>query len=53
MNHVEITLYINELRLRAVEEALAREGKSVEEKLKEHIANLYEEIVPAEQQHWI
>jgi len=50
MNHVEITLYINELRLRAVEEALAREGKSVEEKLKEHFAFLYEEIVPAEQQ---
>ena len=34
MNHVEITLYINELRLRAVEETLAREGKSVEEIIK-------------------
>lgn len=37
MNHVEVTLYFNELRLRAVEQALADDGLTLEDKLKEHL----------------
>ena len=50
MNHVEVTLYFNELRLRAVEQALADDGLTLEDKLKEHFGFLYEQLVPAEQQ---
>lgn len=50
MNHVDITLYFNELRLRAVEQALAEDGLTLEDKLKEHFGFLYEQLVPAEQQ---
>lgn len=50
MNHIEVTLYFNELRLRAVEQALADEGQTLEAKLKEHFDFLYEQLVPAEQQ---
>ena len=50
MNHVEVTLYFNELRLRAVEQALADDGMTLEDKLKEHFGFLYEQLVPAEQQ---
>ncbi len=50
MNHIEVTLYFNELRLRAVEQALADDGQTLEDKLKEHFGFLYEQLVPAEQQ---
>ena len=50
MNHIEVTLYFNELRLRAVEQALADDGMTLEDKLKEHFGFLYEQLVPAEQQ---
>lgn len=50
MNHVEINLFFNELRLRAVENALADEGLTVEDEFKEHFKFLYEQLVPAEQQ---
>lgn len=50
MNHIEVTLYFNELRLRAVEQALADDGLTLEDKLKEHFGFLYEQLVPAEQQ---
>ena len=50
MNHVEVTLYFNELRLRAVEQALADDGMTLEDKLKEHFAFLYDQLVPPEKQ---
>lgn len=50
MNHVEVTLYFNQLRLQAVEQALADDGLTLEDKLKEHFGFLYEQLVPAEQQ---
>lgn len=50
MNHVEVTLYFNELRLRAVEQALADDGLTLEDKLKEHFGFLYEQLVPPEKQ---
>lgn len=50
MNHVEVTLYFNELRLRAVEQALADDGLTLEDKLKEHFAFLYDQLVSPEKQ---
>ena len=50
MNHIEVNMYFNELRLRAVEQALADDGLTLEDKLKEHFGFLYEQLVPAEQQ---
>lgn len=50
MNHIEVSLYFNEMRLRAVEQALADDGHTLEDKLKEHFGFLYEQLVPAEQQ---
>ena len=41
MNHVEVTLYFNELQLKAVQEELASDGLTLEDKLKEHFAFLY------------
>ncbi len=49
MTDLDITLYFNELRLHAVEDALADDGATLEDKLKEHFDFLYEQLVPAEQ----
>lgn len=50
MNHVEVTLYFNELQLRAVEHELSSDGLTLEDKLKEHFAFLYDQLVPPEKQ---
>lgn len=50
MNHIEVSLYFNELRLQAVQDALAAEGLNVENKLNEAFNFLYEQLVPVEQQ---
>lgn len=50
MNHVEVTLYFNELHLKAVQEELASDGLTLEDKLKEHFAFLYDQLVPPEKQ---
>ena len=50
MNHVEVTLYFNELQLRAVEHELSSNGLTLEDKLKEHFAFLYDQLVPPEKQ---
>lgn len=50
MNHVEVTLYFNELQLKAVQEELASDGLTLEDKLKEHFAFLYDQLVPPEKQ---
>lgn len=50
MNHVEVTLYFNELQLKAVQEELADDGLTLEDKLKEHFAFLYDQLVPPEKQ---
>lgn len=50
MNHVEVTLYFNELQLKAVQEELAADGLTLEDKLKEHFAFLYDQLVPPEKQ---
>ena len=50
MNHVEVTLYFNELHLKAVQEELAANGLTLEDKLKEHFAFLYDQLVPPEKQ---
>ena len=49
MTDLDITLYFNKLRLQAVEQVLADEGCTLEDKLKEHFNFLYEQLVPAEQ----
>ena len=50
MNNTEISLYFNELRLKAVKSALAQEGFTIEDKLNESINFLYEQLVSYEQQ---
>lgn len=50
MNHIEISLYLNELRLKAVKSVLAQEGFTIEDKLNESFNFLYEQLVPYEQQ---
>ena len=50
MNHVEVTLYFNELHLKAVQEELTDDGMTLEDKLKEHFAFLYDQLVPPEKQ---
>ena len=50
MNHVEVTLYFIELHLKAVQEELADDGMTLEDKLKEHFAFLYDQLVPPEKQ---
>lgn len=50
MNHIDVTLYFNELRLKAVQDALALEGFTVEDKLNEAFHFFYEQFVPVEQQ---
>ena len=49
MTDLDITLYFNKLRLQAVEQVLADEGCTLEDKLKEHFNFLYEQLLPAEQ----
>ena len=49
MNHVDITLYINEYRLRALSDALGNKiADTVEDKLMEAFGMLYQEHVPDE-----
>lgn len=50
MNHIEVSLYFNELRVKAVQDALAHDGFTIEDKMKEAFDFLYEQLVPYEQQ---
>ena len=50
MKHSKVSLYFNELRLKAVQDALAHDGFTIEDKLKEAFDFLYEQLVPYEQQ---
>ena len=50
MNHMEVTLFFNELHLKAVQEELAADGMTLEDKLKEHFAFLYDQLVSPEKQ---
>lgn len=50
MNHIEVSLYFNELRLKALQNELAYDGFTVEDKLNEAFNWLYEQLVPVEQQ---
>lgn len=50
MKHAKVSLYFNELRLKAVQDALAHDGFTIEDKLKEAFDFLYEQLVPYEQQ---
>lgn len=50
MNHIDITLYFNEYRLRALTDVLANQtAETVEDKLTEAFDMLYQEYVPDEQ----
>lgn len=50
MNHIEVSLYFNELRLRALKDALANQSaETVEDKLRQAFDMLYQEYVPDEQ----
>lgn len=50
MNHVDITLYLNEYRVRALADALGNQtAETVEDKLMEAFDTLYQEYVPDEQ----
>lgn len=49
MNHVDITLYLNEYRVKALSDALREKtGETVEDKLLEAFDALYQQYVPAE-----
>lgn len=50
MNYIDITLYFNELRLKAVQDVLAHDGITIENKMNEAFNFLYEQLVPQEQQ---
>lgn len=50
MNYIDITLYFNELRLKAVQDVLAHDGVTIEDKMNEAFNILYEQLVPQEQQ---
>ena len=50
MNHVEVTLYFNELQLRALEEHLNFDGTTLKDELGKQFAFLYEQYVPREEQ---
>ena len=50
MNHVEVTLYFNELQLRALEEHLNFDGTTLKDELDKQFAFLYEQYVPQEEQ---
>lgn len=50
MNDIDITLYLNEYRVKALEDALAeRTANTVEDELREAFDALYQEYVPEEQ----
>ena len=49
MNTIDITIYIEEEKVRAVSDALKSEGITVEDKLKSMFSFLYEQLVPVEQ----
>ena len=48
MNYVETVLYFNELRLKALEEELAPDGRTVADELKDAFTTMYESLVPEE-----
>lgn len=48
MNHIETTLFFNELRFRALEEALASDGRTVADELEDAFTTMYESLVPEE-----
>lgn len=50
MKDIDITLYFNEYRLKAVQDALADEGFTLKDKLNDFFNFLYEQFVPVEQQ---
>ena len=50
MKHTEVSLYFNELRLKALKNELARDGLTIEDKMNEAFNWLYEQLVPVEQQ---
>ena len=50
MNHVEVTLYFNELQLRALEDHLNFDGTTLKDELSKQFAFLYEQYVPQEEQ---
>lgn len=50
MNHVEVTLYFNELQLRALEDHLNFDGTTLKDELGKQFAFLYEQYVPQEEQ---
>lgn len=50
MNHVEVTLYFNELQLRALEDHLNFDGTTLKDELGKQFDFLYEQYVPQEEQ---
>ena len=48
MNYVETVLYFNELRLKALEEELAPDGRTVVDELRDAFTTMYESLVPEE-----
>lgn len=48
MNHIETTLFFNELRFRALEEALASDSRTVADELEDAFTTMYESLVPEE-----
>lgn len=48
MNHIETTLFFNELRFRALEDALASDGRTVADELEDAFTTMYESLVPEE-----
>lgn len=48
MNYVETVLYFNELRLKALEEELAPDGRTVVDELGDAFTTMYESLVPKE-----
>ena len=48
MNYVETVLYFNELRLKALEEELAPDGRTVADELGDAFTTMYESLVPEE-----
>lgn len=50
MNHVEVTLYFNELQLRALEDHLNFDGTTLKDELDKQFAFLYDQYVPREEQ---
>lgn len=53
MKHIDVTLYFEERRLKAVSDALAKDGITVKDKLESMFQFLYEQFVPLERQRII